>query len=172
MNARPPTSLLLKGFGLLGIVPAILSSPSASEAQGGQEVRYQNPIVFARTHLDAAGPVTRRSKLWVMEDDGSGLRQITFGATYDDHPSFYADQRHVLYSEFPNNVLDRGDGARLVSLDIYTGEREIVHEVPERAGPPGRRSQACQPRHLHGGEGDRARGRRTCAPSLVGLAPR
>ncbi len=133
MNARPPTSLLLKGFGLLGIVPAILSSPSASEAQDGQEVRYQNPIVFARTHLDAAGAVTRQSKLWVMEDDGSGLRQITFGATYDDHPSFYADQRHVLYSEFPNNVLDRGDGARLVSLDIYTGEREIVHEVAGHA---------------------------------------
>lgn len=116
-------------LGLLGILPAILSNPSASEAQDGQEVRYRNPVVFARTHLDAAGAVTDQSKLWVMEDDGSGLRQLTIGGAYDDHPSFFADQRHVLYSEFPNGMLNRGDVAKLIRLDIYTGEREVVHEV-------------------------------------------
>jgi Tol biopolymer transport system component len=96
--------------------------------------RYKNPIVFCRTHFDeSSGEIIRNSKLWVMEEDGSRLKQLTFGLQYDDHPSFYADQRRVLYSEFESDSLDRGSKAKLISLDIYTGERKIVLEEDGKA---------------------------------------
>jgi len=114
---------------LLFIALAAFAFSGQSKMQESNGVRYRNPIVFNRTHLDESGKVTLGSKLWVMEEDGSGLRQLTDGTTYDDHPSFYADQRHVLYSEFPVNALDRKAGARLVKLDIYTGQRETVLAV-------------------------------------------
>jgi Tol biopolymer transport system component len=88
--------------------------------------RYRHPIVFGRAHVEEK----LASKLWVMEEDGLGLRQLTTGGTYDDHPSFYADGRHVLYSEFPVNALNRDAGAKLIKLDIYTGERQVVAEAP------------------------------------------
>src|SRR5687767_2647391 len=86
---------------------------------------YRDPIVFGRGHAEEK----LASKIWIMEDDGSNLRQLTTGITYDDHPSLYADRRHVLYSEFPVNALDRAKGARLIKLNIYTGEREVVAEA-------------------------------------------
>src|SRR5215471_14675351 len=70
---------------------------------------YRNPIVFCRGHA-AEGMI---SKIFVMEEDGSKLRQLTQGASYDDHPSFYSDQRHVLYSEFAAHNFDRDGGAKL-----------------------------------------------------------
>jgi Tol biopolymer transport system component len=89
------------------------------------ETAYRNPIVFGRGDADEK----LASKIWVMEEDGSNLRQLTTGTTYDDHPSFYADRRHVLYSEFPVNALARDKGAKLIKLDIYTGKREVVAEA-------------------------------------------
>ena len=88
--------------------------------------RYKNPIVFGRAHTDEGV----RSKIWIMEADGSGLRQLTNGKTYDDHPSLYSDLEHVLYSEFPVNSFDRSAGARLIRLNIYSGKREVVAEEP------------------------------------------
>jgi Tol biopolymer transport system component len=88
--------------------------------------RYRNPIVFGREHVEEK----LASKIWIMEEDGSGQRPLTTGSTYDDHPSMYADREHVLYSEFPVNALDRSAGARLIKLNIYTGERSVVAEVP------------------------------------------
>ena len=90
---------------------------------------YKNPIVFCRTHFDeSTGEVTRNSKLWIMEEDGARLTQLTFGTRYDDHPSFYADQRRVLYAEFSHDTMGKSVEAKLISLDIYTGERQIVIE--------------------------------------------
>ncbi len=55
----------------------------------GAQERYANPVVFQRVHFNEDGSeVVLREKVWVMEADGSGLRQLTFGTTYDDHPSF------------------------------------------------------------------------------------
>jgi hypothetical protein len=85
---------------------------------------YRHPIVFCRGHGEV------KSKIWIMEEDGSGQRQLTSGMTYDDHPSLYSDLRHVLYSEFPGNDFETGNGARLIKLDIHTGAREVVAEVP------------------------------------------
>jgi Tol biopolymer transport system component len=87
---------------------------------------YHHPVVFGRGHNDEK----LQSKIWIMEDDGSNQRQLTHGTTYDDHPSMYADQRHVLYSEFPVNELKVEAGAKLIKLDIYTGVREVVAEAP------------------------------------------
>ena len=123
----------MKGTLLAGVVLtliALVPQEDGRAGRGAHEVQYRAPIVFGRTHMDGAGEVVLRSKLWIMEEDGSGLRQLTFGQTYDDHPSLYADRQHVLYSEFPANRLDRSAGARLVRLNVYTGERTVVHEVP------------------------------------------
>ena len=96
----------------------------------GAQEQDTNPVVFQRAHLDeTTGEAVLSAKLWVMEADGSALRQLTFGTTYDDHPSFYADQEHVLFAEFPANVLDRNANARLIKLNIYTGHRETVAEI-------------------------------------------
>lgn len=97
------------------------------------KTHYRNPIVFGRTHLDAAGEPALRSKIWIMEEDGSGLRQLTTGETYDDHPALYSDQQHVLYSEFAASRLDRSAGASLIRLNIYTGDRKVLHKVPDCA---------------------------------------
>jgi Tol biopolymer transport system component len=89
------------------------------------QTAYRNPIVFGRGHPEE----NLASKIWIMEEDGSNLRQLTTGTTYDDHPSLYSDRRHILYSEFPVNALDRTKGARLIRFNIYTGDREVVAEA-------------------------------------------
>ena len=119
----------------LGILSAVclcvagLGQPSQALAQDSQ-YRYKNPVIFQRAHLDQnSGKQILAGKLWLMEEDGSHLRRLTRGTTDDEHASFYSDQRHVLYSEFPVNRYDHAAGARLIKLDIYTGKREIVAEV-------------------------------------------
>jgi hypothetical protein len=89
------------------------------------QASYRNPVVFGRAHLEE----NLGSKIWIMEDDGSDLRQLTRGVTYDDHPSLYSSLRHVLYAEFPVNALDRAQGAKLIRMDIATGEREVAAEA-------------------------------------------
>jgi hypothetical protein len=90
---------------------------------------YRNPIVFARTHLDVeTGEPTSNAKIWVMEQDGSRQRQLTFGTQYDDHPALFSDQRHVLYSEFNGATFPPTDGARLIRLDLLSGDREVYAE--------------------------------------------
>lgn len=102
----------------------ILFLPLLLAPAGAQTTTYRHPIVFGRGHGEV------KSKIWIMEEDGSALRQLTSGMTYDDHPSLYSDLRHVLYSEFPVNQLKIEAGARLIKLDIYTGERQVLAEVP------------------------------------------
>jgi Tol biopolymer transport system component len=91
---------------------------------------YRHPVVFGRGHMDEkTGRYVLKSKIWVMEEDGSNQRQLTGGETYDDHPSLYSDLRHVLYAEFPVNDLKVEAGAKLIKLDIYSGTREVVAEA-------------------------------------------
>lgn len=104
----------------------VLLIPAASAAE--QHPRLENPIVFQRSEVDKTGKRILAGKLWIMEADGSHLRQITFGSTYDEHASVMSDQEHVLYAEFLANGLVVEAGARLVKLNIYSGEREIVGE--------------------------------------------
>src|SRR5262245_5225129 len=121
----------MKGVMPVGIVLLLrlltFVSYTAPTEGNDSQMHYRNPIIFCRTQWDeGTGKVVEGSKLWVMEEDGSGLRQLTTGLTYDDHPSFYSDQRHVLYSEFPVNSWDITTPAKLVRLDIYTGQHETV----------------------------------------------
>ena len=105
-------------------------------AVAAEHPRLKNPIVcqrqeFAQGAADSArrGPSKyANGKLWIMEDDGSHLRQITFGPSYDEHPSMFADQEHALYSEFEVGYLNEEEGGKLVKLNIYTGAREVVDE--------------------------------------------
>jgi Tol biopolymer transport system component len=107
---------MLRGLSLL-LLLAFAASPA-------EPPHYRHPIVFCRGHGDV------KSKIWIMEEDGSGMRQLTSGANYDDHPSLYSDLRHVLYSEFREDDFKPEKGARLIRLDIYTGERQVLAEVP------------------------------------------
>lgn len=107
------------------LVVLIAFTASAKEP----EYRYRNPIIFQRAHLDPdTGKQLLAGKLWVMEEDGSHLRQLTDGTSYNEHPSMYSDQEHVLYSEFPLNGYDKSEGARLIKRNIYTGQKEVVAE--------------------------------------------
>ena len=95
----------------------------------GAEERYQDPIIFQRTELDpSTKKVIHNGKLWVMDRDGSKLKQLTFGESYDEHPSLYSDQTHGLYSEFAEGALNEEEGGRLMKIDIYTGKKELVDE--------------------------------------------
>lgn len=93
-----------------------------------QESRFQDPVVFQRAELSEQGKVVKNGKLWVMEGDGSRLRQLTFGASYDEHASLYSDLEHVLYAEFPGGRLDEEKGGKLVKVNISSGNREVVAE--------------------------------------------
>lgn len=108
------------------------STPELSDFQGTVRTEaYRNPIIFTRTELDKqTGKPVRVAKVWVMEEDGSGLRQLTFGPNYNDHPALFSDRTHALYSEFRGAAFDRKVGARLIRLNIYTGKREVFAEVP------------------------------------------
>ena len=106
----------------------LLSSVFAAEKNGGY--RYKQPIVFCREEKNLnTGQVLFASKIWIMESDGSHARQLTSGTTYDDHPSLYSDLEHILYSEIPVNEFRPAAGARLVRLNIYTGEKQVYAEV-------------------------------------------
>ena len=97
-------------------------------AAGGQEL-FEDPIIFQRTEIDpATKKVILNGKLWVMDRDGSGLKQLTFGSTYDEHPSLYSDQRTGLYAEFAEGGLNNEEGGRLMKIDIYTGKKEVAGE--------------------------------------------
>ena len=95
--------------------------------------RLKDPVVFQRREIDRTGEPIIHGKLWIMEADGSHQRQITFGTTYDEHASLYADQEHALYGEFSANGYVVDSGARLVKVNIYTLEREIIAERVDRA---------------------------------------
>jgi Tol biopolymer transport system component len=93
--------------------------------------RYRDPLVFQRRELEEkTGDVRFVGKLWVMESDGSHLRQLTFGDSYDDHPAVYSDLTHVFFNEYPNNSIMQSSGgyapSKLVKLDMYTGAREVL----------------------------------------------
>lgn len=128
MNVRATFACLLV-LTMVAVAGFATGDTAASDGEG----RYKHPIVFGRTHLDAASEAVLRSKIWIMGEDGSGLRQLTTGDTYDDHPALYSDQEHVLYSEFAASRLDRAAGANLIRLNIYTGERTVVHTAPDCA---------------------------------------
>ncbi len=65
------------------------------------EKKYQDPVVFQRAELnEKTGETAAAGNIWIMEADGSGLRQLTQGKKYKEHASFYSDQEHVLYAFF------------------------------------------------------------------------
>ena len=80
----------------------------ASPLPPDKPLSHHNLVVFMRDEINPkTGDVVIGGKLWVMEADGSNLRQVTFGNTYDDHPSLYPDGKSVLFTRFPvNNRLE------------------------------------------------------------------
>ena len=93
------------------------------------EKKYQDPVVFQRSELnEETGQTVLAGNIWIMEADGSGLRQLTQGKKYKEHPSFYSDQEHVLYAEFSVENFQPDTEAKLIKHNIYTGKREVIAE--------------------------------------------
>ena len=113
-------------YKFIGFLCLVLSSVPGSFCYSQAEMEYRNPVVFQRFHdMEVGGKSLKVPKIWIMEEDGTGLRQLTFGTEYDDHPSVYADQRHILYSAVNAPTLDRGAGASLIKMHIATGSRTV-----------------------------------------------
>ena len=93
------------------------------------EKKLKNPVVLQRAELhETTGKTVAAGNIWVMEADGSGLRQLTQGKKYKEHASVYVDQEHVLYAEFSAEGFQRDAEAKLIKHNIYTGKREVVAE--------------------------------------------
>jgi hypothetical protein len=84
------------------IVAAIFLLRSGTAGDNQDAYRYKEPVIFEREEKNpATGKTVFASKVWIMESDGSHARH-----------------------EFKPAA-----GARLIHLDIYTGEKEIYAEV-------------------------------------------
>lgn len=109
---------------LLIVASAILAHGVVAQTPEGTPA-YRNPIVFVRSAIQTENG---GNKVWIMEEDGSRLRQLSFGTSYDDHPALFSDRRHVLYSQFDGEIFDPLNGAKLIRLDLVTGESEVFAE--------------------------------------------
>ena len=128
IRAKPGSSCFIAIAAALLFWP-LVDAQAQVDRPGSSDGRYLNPIIFARAHLDEkTGRPIRSGKIWIMEEDGSGLRQLTFGVVYDDHPALFSDGRHALYSEFRATSFDPDGGARLIQIDIYSGDRKVFAE--------------------------------------------
>ncbi|MCZ6655651.1 MAG: hypothetical protein O7D91_21810, partial [Planctomycetota bacterium] len=93
------------------------------------EKKYQDPVVFQRAERnEKTGQTAAAGNIWIMEADGSGLRQLTQDKKYKEHASFYSDQEHVLYAEFSAENFQPDTEAKLIKHNIYTGKREVIAE--------------------------------------------
>jgi len=137
---RNPGRVAFVAACLLIFVSGNRVSGNRAQAQAAQDLSafqgtvraepYRNPIIFTRTELDEkTGKPLGAAKVWVMEEDGSGLRQLTYGTNYNDHPALFSDRTHGLYSEFRGDTFDRKAGARLVKINVYSGEQEVFAEA-------------------------------------------
>jgi dipeptidyl aminopeptidase/acylaminoacyl peptidase len=70
---------------------------------------------------------TRKDHLWLMAADGTGARQLTFGAG-ESHPRWSSDGRSILF------LCGREDGTQIWSLPLSGGEARKVTSVPTSVG--------------------------------------
>ncbi len=124
----------------LSLCGVLLAAAAGVPAGIASEKKLKDPVVFQRAELyEATGKTVAAGNIWVMEGDGSGLRQLTKGKKYKEHASVYADQEHVLYAEFSaegispslgiySTLFQRDAEAKLIKHNIYTGKREVIAE--------------------------------------------
>lgn len=107
----------------------LLIAAAGAPAGLAAEKKYHDPVVFQRSELnEKTGQTIVTGNIWIMEADGSGLRQLTEGKKYKEHASFYSDQEHVLYAEFSVEDFQPDTEAKLFKHNIYTGKREVIAE--------------------------------------------
>ena len=113
----------------LSLCSVLLISVAGLPAGFAAEKKLKDTVVFQRAELDEkTGKTVAAGNIWVMEADGSGLRQLTQGKKYKEHASVYADQEHVLYAEFSAGNFQPDTEAKLIKHNIYTGKREVIAE--------------------------------------------
>ncbi len=87
MSKKEPGSTLIIVLLLIAALQHLQAQPTTVDDGPGE---YRNPIIFARAHLnEETGEPIQWGKIWIMEENGSGLRQLTLGASYDDHPALF-----------------------------------------------------------------------------------
>ena len=87
-------------------------------------------IVFASSRL-------RNSEIYLMDVDGSNLRQITFTPDFnEDMPRFLGDSRYIVHSREPKSagephIVLQSDGTTPVYTGIYAThlDRKLTHEL-------------------------------------------
>ncbi|MBM3976256.1 MAG: S9 family peptidase [Planctomycetes bacterium] len=86
-------------------------------------------LVFTVRHTDFAAEKAW-TELWLVNSDGSGLRQLTASGNNDGEPSFSPDGRTLLF------VSSRSGGSQLWTLALDGGEpRQLTKFEPGLSGP-------------------------------------
>jgi TolB protein len=114
---------------------AHIISDAIYERLTGEKGYFDTRIVF----IDESGPKDRRVKrLAIMDQDGANVRYLTRGEELVLTPRFSPNSQEITYMSY-----GRGD-PRVVLLNIETGQREIVVDLPgmtfsPRFSPDGQR---------------------------------
>jgi TolB protein len=114
---------------------AHIISDAIYERLTGEKGYFDTRIVF----IDETGPKERRIKrLAIMDQDGANVRYLTRGEELVLTPRFSPNSQEITYMAY-----GRGD-PRVVLLNIETGQREIVVDLPgmtfsPRFSPDGQR---------------------------------
>ncbi|MEU7581334.1 amidohydrolase family protein [Streptomyces sp. NPDC041068] len=73
--------------------------------------------------------------LWLMNPDGTGLRQLTHGEWDDRGPAWSPDGTRIAFSSERGGDTADGSGYRIWTVDVRTGDLTRVTGVPGRQGP-------------------------------------
>jgi len=122
------------------VLSSLASFASASDAGGKRAFEitdYYRTNMVGSPAVSADGarvafPVTRYeleageswSEIWMMEADGSDLRQMTCGRHHDSSPVFSPDGKNLLF------VSDRGEGSQLYVMAVDGGEARRLTDYP------------------------------------------
>jgi dipeptidyl aminopeptidase/acylaminoacyl peptidase len=74
------------------------------------------------------------SHIWIMNDDGSGQKQITVGNVYDSAPAFSADDERLVFCR--EDVVGNMYSRHLVVRTLASGEEKRIHVTASSLSSP------------------------------------
>ncbi len=87
---------------------------------GGLRGRYVEKILF--TSNRGAKPGIPQTHIWMMNPDGTGLEQVTFGDVYDAHPELSRDGTKLVFSRIKSPTDTGGQEVKSIWVrDMITG---------------------------------------------------
>jgi WD40-like Beta Propeller Repeat len=104
---------------------AYISAPDNTRIEEHKVVQTTGETRVVRSRIGGDPANIRRRRLWIMNADGSGRRQLTDDPRYrDEHPMWSDDGRHILFVRF-----DAQSNGSIWSVDLDTGQSRMI--VPE-----------------------------------------